>query len=79
MRSQEFDLSMPETGDVYTVLRALALISPAEGKPPLAPGDENNYQIVFSARDPAPLAEWGWSQARILGPQAFPRPAAPQG
>lgn len=79
MRSQEFDLSMPETGDVYTVLRALALISPAEGKPPLAPGDENNYQIVFSASDPQFLAESGWGQARILGPQAFPRPAAPQG
>jgi len=79
MRSQEFDLSMPETGDAYTVLRALALISPAEGKPPLAPGDENNYQIVFSASHPQRLAESGWSQARILGPQDFPVPAAPQG
>jgi uncharacterized protein (DUF58 family) len=77
IRSQEFDLSMPETGDVYTVLRALALVAPAEGRPPLVPGDDNNYQVVFSASDPQRLAELGWSQARIFGPQAFPAPAAP--
>jgi hypothetical protein len=63
---------MPEMGDVYTALKLLALVSPARGKPPVFPDDEMSYQIVFTAADSERLAELGWGQARILGPDVFP-------
>ena len=75
-RTQEFDVSIPESGDVYTILKYLATVSPAAGKPIISPEDENSYQIVFTAADPEAMAEAGWQQARILGPGAFPSPAA---
>jgi len=71
LRSQEFDLAMPAEGDVYDVLRRLALVASAESKPVLAPASSETYQLVFSARDPAQLAEAGWSQARLVGPEWF--------
>ncbi len=69
-RTQEFDISVPETGDVYTILRYLATVSALPGKPPLAPGDEESYQLVFTApiRIPSPKpagARPGWL-ARVL-------------
>ena len=74
-RTQEFDASIPEMGDVYTVLRYLATVSPLRGKPPLPPGDEDSYQLVFTAADASVLADAGWTPDRIVGPGAF---AAPQ-
>jgi hypothetical protein len=72
LRTQQFDLSMPETGDVYDVLKRLALVACKESQPVLAPAESESYQLVFSARDPEVLAQAGWIQARILGPQWFP-------
>jgi uncharacterized protein (DUF58 family) len=68
LRSQEFDLAMPAMGDVYDVLKLLALVACAPGKPPLVPSERESYQVVLSTRDPRLLAEAGWSEARILGP-----------
>ena len=72
LRSQEFEVAMPETGDVYEVLRRLALVEPAPGQPPLGPAEADSYQLVFSARPERPLLEAGWTDARILGPEALP-------
>lgn len=72
-RTQEFDLSMPEMADVYTVLRYLATVSPMRAKPPLPTGDEESYQVVFTAADPSELAEAGWSADRVIGPGTFAR------
>ena len=72
-RTQEFDISVPEMGDVYTILRYLATVSASPGKPPVAPGDEESYQLVFTASDPDSLAEAGWGTARVVGPDALPR------
>jgi len=80
LRTQQFDLSMPETGDVYDVLKGLALAACKESQPVLAPAESESYQLVFSARDPEALEQAGWSQARILGPRWFPtagQPSAP--
>ncbi|MGD0013522.1 MAG: DUF58 domain-containing protein [Bryobacteraceae bacterium] len=74
-RTQEIDLAVPETGDVYAVLRYLATVSPQAGKPPIAPASEESYQIVFSAAGPRVLAEAGWAAGRIVGPGVLPRPA----
>jgi len=75
LRSQDFDLAMPAEGDVYDVLKRLALVTCAESKPPLMPASSETCQLVFSARDPERLAEAGWSHARLLGPEGCP-PAA---
>ncbi len=73
-RSQECDISMPETGDVYTILKFLALVSPVKDKPPIAAEEENSSQVVFSAAPPERVAELGWDRARVLGPADFPAP-----
>jgi uncharacterized protein (DUF58 family) len=72
-RTQEFDASVPETGDVYTILRYLATVSAMPGKPPVAPGDEESYQLVFTCNEPDTLAQAGWGLGRIVSPDALPR------
>lgn len=74
LRSQEAELNVPETADVYRVLRYLALTEPRSGTasaPDPASGVQtNSYQIVFSAR-PTAMAALGWGDqtgTRILGP-----------
>jgi len=73
--TQEFDVSFPEEGDIYTILKYLALVSPMKGKAPAAPDDPSSFQIVFSA-NPQRMSSLGWGVgeergARILGPDAF--------
>jgi uncharacterized protein (DUF58 family) len=72
LRCQDFDLIMPEQGDVYDVLKRLALVRYEPAKPPLLPEESEAYQLVFSARDPQRLAEAGWRDARLLGPGELP-------
>ncbi len=72
-RTQEVDVSIPETGDVYTVLRYLATVGPFPGKPALAPGNEESYQLVFTTADPNTVAESGWGLGRIVGPDSLAR------
>lgn len=70
-RTQEFDVTLPEMGDAYTVLKYLALARPLRGKPPLTPGQEESSQVVFSTRPAAQLRDLGWDQARIVGPESL--------
>jgi uncharacterized protein (DUF58 family) len=74
-RTQEFDVSFPEEGDIYTILKYLALVSPRRGKAPAAPDDPTSFQIVFSS-NPQRMATLGWGEergARVLGLDAFNR------
>jgi uncharacterized protein (DUF58 family) len=72
-RTQDFDVSVPEGGDVYTVLRYLATVTATPGKPALAPADEESYQLVFTTADPGTMAESGWGLGRVVGPGALGR------
>ncbi len=72
--SQEFRLSIPATGDIYTILKYLALVSPKKTKAPAGPDDEQSFQIVFTAR-PERVAERGWSPARFVDPRVLPVPS----
>ena len=80
LQTQEFDVSLPEDGDIYTILKYLALVSPRRGKPPAAPDDSASFHIVFSA-NPERMSAIGWGMgesrgARLLGPGTFePEPA----
>ena len=67
-RTQELDVRLPEEGDVYTILKYLALVSPRPGKFPEVPADETSYPIVVSA---APQ-RFESSGVRVLGLDAFP-------
>ncbi len=71
-RTQEYDVSVPEMGDVHTILKYLATVTPRRAKLAAGPADDNSYQLVFTALDPEAVMEAGWAQARILGPGAFP-------
>ena len=66
-RSQNFRLRVPEEGNVYDVLRFLALVAPAKNEEPPAPIDESSYQIVFSA-SPRRLDGLNWPEARVVSP-----------
>ncbi len=70
-RSQQFDIRVPEEGDVYTILKYLALVFPQSGKLPENPADESSFQIVLST-SPRRFRDLGWAPAHLLGPEAFP-------
>ena len=68
-RSQEFDFRLPEEGDIYVILKYLALVYPLRGKPAEPPYDETAYEIVFSST-PERFRELGWAGARMVSPDA---------
>jgi uncharacterized protein (DUF58 family) len=73
--TQEFDVSLPDEGDIYTILKYLALVSPMKGKTPAAPDDPSSFQIVFSS-NPQRMTALGWGSGeerggRMLGLDAF--------
>ena len=70
--TQDFAVTVPENGDIYTILKYLALVSPRKGRA-LVRDDTTSFRIVLSAR-PERLAALGLESAggvRILGPGAF--------
>jgi uncharacterized protein (DUF58 family) len=66
-RTQEFDVTVPDHGDIYSVLRYLALVYATAGRPPGAPDNSLDFQIVFSA-NPARMTALGWggSASRLI-------------
>lgn len=74
LRSQKYSLAVPEEGDVYDLLKFLALVEPVVLLKPgdqsvEAPMDASNLQIVFSAlpyaAEEAKAA--GWVASRVIG------------
>jgi uncharacterized protein (DUF58 family) len=70
-RSQQFDIRVPEEGDVYAILKYLALVFPQTGKPAETPADESSFQIVLSPK-PGLFRDLGWVPAHVLSPESFP-------
>ncbi len=73
-QAQDFSIRVPEEGDIYTILKYLALVYPLQGKAPGPPFDDTAYQIVLSL-SPRRFANQGWEGARILGPGDLDAPA----
>lgn len=69
-RTQEFDILTPVEGDVYAILRYLALVARRRRAEPLPPLVEDSAQVLFTARALDPV-ESGWVGARIVGPDAL--------
>ena len=73
-RSNGFEIRQPEEGDIYTILKYLALVYAQSANAPEAPLDENSYKIVFTP-SPRRFSDAGWAGARVLGPEMLPVPA----
>ncbi len=79
-RAQGFDFRQPLDGDIYTILKYLALVYPQRGNVLEGPLEETSYKIVFTP-SPDRFVQAGWAGARILGPEAlaFPEGTAAAG
>jgi uncharacterized protein (DUF58 family) len=69
-RTQDFDFRLPEEGDIYAILKYLALVASKPGKPPEAPADETSFPIVLTAA-PGRFGDTGWVAARVIGPDSL--------
>lgn len=74
--SQEMTTTVPATGDVYRILKYLALVSPNSAGEAPGPAETGSFHIVFTAR-PERYAETGWSGARFVFPEVRPRAPVP--
>ncbi len=72
--TQDFRITVPATGDVYTILKYLAMVAPKGGDPPAAPDDENSFQIVFTAA-PDRFPALRWRNTRIVSPKLLVGPS----
>ena len=70
-RSNAFSLRQPEEGDIYSVLKFLALVYPQGASAPEGPLEESSYKLVFTA-NPQKFGAAGWAEARILSPGNLP-------
>ncbi len=77
-RSQGFSCRQPEEGDIFTILKYLALVYPQTANLPEGPLDDTNFQIVFTA-SPRKFSDAGWMGARVLSPEVLPVPARGSG
>ena len=72
-RSQGYEFRQPEDGDIYSILKYLALVYPQRIAAVEPPRDTNSYKLLFT---PAPgrFLEGGWHHARILDLPSLPIP-----
>jgi hypothetical protein len=79
LQTQEFDLASPAEGDIYDILKYLALVGRRAGARPPSPDQSIPMQIVLSA-NPQRLTALGWGSSRgsqILGPDALVEAGGP--
>ena len=74
-RSQGFLFRQPLDGDIYTILKYLALVYPQRGSVLEAPLEEASYKIAFTPY-PRRFHDAGWIGARIFGPEISTVPIA---
>jgi uncharacterized protein (DUF58 family) len=66
-RSNGFSFRQPEDGDIYAILKYLALVYAQGGNSPEGPLEDASYKIVFTP-SPQRFRDAGWLDARILSP-----------
>jgi uncharacterized protein (DUF58 family) len=72
-RSNGYECRQPEDGDIYTILKYLALVYPQNAETPEAPLDDSSFKIVFTPSAEV-FRQAGWMDARLLGPDLLPIP-----
>ena len=66
-RTQNFSFESPAQGDIYVILRYLALVEPFRTRSVPVPGRDDNIQVVLSAA-PSRLVQAGWHRAHLVDP-----------
>ena len=74
-RSNGYLFRQPEDGDIYTILKYLALVYPQRSGATEGPHDDASFKIVFTP-SPRAFLDAGWKHARVLSPDVLPVPAA---
>ena len=69
-RSNGFSIRQPEEGDIYAILKYLALVYAQGASPPEGWLDDASFKIVFTA-SPRKFTEAGWVGVRFLSPQSL--------
>jgi uncharacterized protein (DUF58 family) len=72
-RSNGYEFRQPQDGDIYTILKYLALVYPQHAEAPEGPLDDSHFKIVFTP-SPQAFREAGWLDARLLAPDVLPLP-----
>jgi uncharacterized protein (DUF58 family) len=75
-RSQGFEFRQPEDGEIYSILKYLALVYPQRAAEVEGPRDESSYKVVITA-EPRRFLEGGWMAARIVSPEGLAPGVAP--
>jgi uncharacterized protein (DUF58 family) len=75
-RSHGFSFRQPEDGDIYAILKFLALVRPQRADDVEPPREEDTYKIVFTP-SPERFRQAGWMGARFLDPAALQAPQYP--
>jgi len=68
--TQEFDVSIRKAATSTASSGTWRWFHPGRRKPAISPLDEESCQIVFTAAGEGLMAEAGWGQARIVGPDS---------
>lgn len=71
LTTQEIDVLTPTEGDVYTLLRYLALVEPRPGCGPLRPEPEESVAIVWTP-ERGRYAQMAAGGARVMDPESLP-------
>lgn len=80
MHTAEFDVRLPQDGDIHTILSYLALVSRRPGAPVEGYHDLSYFPVVLTT-NPEKMGRHGWSNgqnggSRVLGLDAFAIPRA---
>lgn len=74
--TQNFDLRVPEDGDIYIILKYLALVQPFRSRTIVCPQEERSVQIAFTTNEEK-LSAMGWQRARHVGSGGLRPDASP--
>jgi uncharacterized protein (DUF58 family) len=69
--SQEMATTVPATGDIYSILKYLALVAPRSAGPAPNPVEDGSFHVVFTA-DARKYEQTGWSRAHFVAPETAP-------
>lgn len=70
--TQEMTTTVPATGDVYRILKYLALVEPRSAGPAPGPAEAGSFHIVFTA-EPGRYTDTAWGGARLATPATMAR------
>ncbi|MBX5495372.1 MAG: DUF58 domain-containing protein [Bryobacteraceae bacterium] len=70
LRTQTAALRIPEQGDVYTILKYLAVVEPLRGRQAASPDNELSVKILFTASESSATAA-SWDGSHIVGPDTL--------